>query len=91
MAFGKCILKNSKKKFLLLDSLHSTEIYNNGDVHFDLDFKENMQEYEYIFGFICENVHWTCFHIDLKKNLFYYIDPKGEDELSKYKSFENWR
>ena len=92
MAFGKCILKNSKKKIMLFDSFHSTEIFKNGKTNSDLDFEGKMEDFEYLFGFIClENVHWTCFYIDLKKNLFYYIDPKGENELSKYQSFENWR
>ncbi len=91
MAYGKFILKGSNKNIMLIDSLHATEIFNHGKIRIELDFNDKFGCFDYIFGFICENVHWTCFFVDLKKNRFFYIDPKGEKEFRKYQCFEHWR
>lgn len=32
MAFAKCIVRNSKKKILILDCFHSTQIFNEGNL-----------------------------------------------------------
>lgn len=41
-AFAHCLLKKSKEKIFFLNSFHSTEIFNNGFLKIQIQYKVNL-------------------------------------------------
>ncbi|CAF0923225.1 unnamed protein product, partial [Brachionus calyciflorus] len=89
-AYGKAITLNRKKKYMYITSFHCTEISYNGFLRVKNNFQ--IDGHDFFYGFLNENNnHWCLIFINLNRNTFLYIDPKGEILNSQERFFENWR
>ena len=87
--FINCLSKQSKKKMLIIEPLTCDKIFYkkvkrilNG---------ENLSSYDCFAGFHNKRGnHWILFFGDLKKKLFYILDPMEDTEETSKQCLQNW-